>query len=68
MKNYGKVTEYNGFYGKIKDNLGNDYVLLKKNLVDKQIKENDIVIFEEEKIQTPELEMNVARFVKKLKR
>lgn len=68
MKNYGKVIKYNGLYGKIKDNKGNDYVLLDKNILDKNIKEDDEVIFEKENHQTPELDINIARFVRKIKK
>lgn len=66
MKNYGKVTKYNGLYGNIKGVDGIDYVLLDKNLVDKDVSVSDNVEFEPELFQTPEVEVQMARFVKSL--
>ncbi|MBR6820788.1 MAG: hypothetical protein IKM55_01020 [Bacilli bacterium] len=66
MKNYGKVTEYNGLFGNIKGVDGVDYVLLDKNLVDKDVNVLDNVEFEPEVFQTPEVEVQMARFVKSL--
>ena len=66
MKNYGKVTKFNGLYGSIKGVDGVDYVLLDKNLVDTDIKLYDNVEFEPELYQTPEVEVHMARFVKSL--
>ena len=66
MKNYGKVTEYNGLFGNIKGVDGEDYVLLDKNLVDKDVNVLDNVEFEPEVFQTPEVEVQMARFVKSL--
>ena len=68
MKNYGKVTEYNGVYGNVKGIDGVDYKLLDKNVVDKNIKLSDNVEFENEVFKTPEIEVNIARFVKVLKK
>ena len=61
MKNYGKVTEYNGLFGNIKGVDGVDYVLLDKN-----VNVLDNVEFEPEVFQTPEVEVQMARFVKSL--
>lgn len=66
MKNYGKVTEYNGLFGNIKGVDGVDYVLLDKNLVDKDVNVLDNVEFEPEVFQTPEVKVQMARFVKSL--
>lgn len=66
MKNYGKVTKFNGLYGNIKGVDGVDYVLLDKNLVDTEINISDNVEFEPEVYQTPEVEVQMARFVKSL--
>lgn len=70
MKNYGKVTRYEGISGNIKGNDGNDYLLLDKNIIPKgtEIRENDNVEFESEHYKTPEIEMNIATFVKVLKK
>lgn len=68
MKNYGKVTEYNGLYGKIKSVDGNNYTLIDKNIIDKDIKISDNVMFESEVHKTPEININVAKFVRVLKK
>ncbi len=66
MKNYGKVTTYNGLYGNIKGVDGINYVLLDKDLIDKDVNVSDNVEFEPEAFQTPEVEVQMARFVKSL--
>ena len=66
MKNYGKVTKYNGLYGSIKGIDGNDYVLLDSNLVDGEVNVQDNVEFESEVYKTPEVEVQMAMFVKSL--
>lgn len=66
MKNYGKITKYNGLYGNIKGVDGVDYVLLDKNLVDPNVDVLDNVEFESELYQTPEVEVPMAMFVKSL--
>ena len=68
MKTYGKVMEYNGTFGNIKGIDGNDYVLLNKNVIDKNIKASNNVVFEGESLETPEVKINIARFVKILKK
>ena len=66
MKNYGKVTKYNGLYGSIKGIDGIDYILLDKNLVDGEVNVQDNVEFESELYKTPEVEVQMAMFVKSL--
>ena len=68
MKKYGKVMEYNGVYGNIKGIDGVNYKLLDKNIVDTDLKVNDDVQFENEFYKTSEVEINIARFVKVLKK
>ena len=68
MKNFGKIIKFNGAYGNIKGTDGKDYILLDKNIIDKNIKVADDVEFEPETIKTPEIEVNVAVFVKTLKK
>lgn len=68
MKNYGKVIEYNGIYGNVKGVDGVDYLLLKKNVIDSNIKALDDVEFESEFFKTTETEANIARFVKVLRK
>lgn len=66
MKNYGKITKYNGVYGNIKGIDGNNYILLDKNLLDSDINVMDNVEFESELYKTPEVEVPMAMFVKSL--
>ena len=66
MKNYGKITEYNGVYGNIKGIDGNDYVLLDKHLLDRDVNVLDNVEFESEFYKTPEVEVQMATLVKSL--
>ena len=64
MKKEGIVTKYDGYTGIINDYLGKEYLLLKKETLEK-INEKDIVIFDPEVVITSEEDRNVARFVKK---
>jgi hypothetical protein len=66
MKNYGKITKYNGLYGNIKGVDGVDYVLLDKNLLDANVNVSDNVEFECEMYKTPEVEVKMAMMVKSL--
>ena len=64
MKIYGKINDYNGVYGSIIDEDGIKYTLLDKNIIDKDIKINDKVEFENDVFKSSEVELNIARFVK----
>lgn len=64
MKKEGIVTEYDGYTGSVKDSLGKEYLLLKKETLE-DIKEKDIVMFDPEIVVTTYEDRNVARFVKK---
>ncbi len=64
MKKEGTVKKYDGYTGIINDYLGKEYLLLKKETLEK-INEKDIVIFDPEVVITSEEDRNVARFVKK---
>lgn len=64
MKKEGIVKNYDGYTGIINDYLGKEYLLLKKETLEK-INEKDIVIFDPEVVITSEEDRNVARFVKK---
>ena len=68
MKSYGKVESYNKVYGVITCEDGSKYVLLNSNVVDKDIKEEDTVEFEKETINSGEVSMNIAMFVKVLRK
>lgn len=59
----GKVIEYNGVNGFIVDRDNTRYIFTSKDLVDKDIKVNDVVVFEKELFKTVEVEINLARFI-----
>lgn len=68
MKKYGKVMNYNGVFGTIKGIDGKSYLLLDKNLIDKDLNEFDNVQFESENYVTDEVDVELARFVKVLRK
>ncbi len=68
MKLVGKLIEYNGFYGKIKCVDGVTYILLEKDLIDKEINVGDNVYFEGEHFNNLEADTDMARFVKVLRK
>lgn len=63
--NYGKIVEFDGNVGNITDINGKKYLLLKHELKD-DLEKNDYVVFKSDTYKTPEINENIARFVKKL--
>lgn len=63
--NYGKIVEFDGNVGNITDVNGNNFLLLKHELKD-DLNKNDYVAFKSDTYKTPEINENIARFVKKL--
>ena len=63
--NYGKIVEFDGNVGNITDINGKKYLLLKHELKD-DLEKNDYVVFKAEAYKSPEINENIARFVKKL--
>ena len=59
---------YNGMSGTIKGIDGKSYLLLDKNLIDKDLNEFDNVQFESENYVTDEVDVELARFVKVLRK
>lgn len=69
MKNIGVVKEYNGFYGKIENLKGDNYILLKKEIMgNDQINKLDVVSFVPENYTKDDIDEKIARFVKKLEK
>ena len=68
LKKYGKVVSYNGMNGTIKGIDGKNYLLLDKNLLDKDLNVLDNVQFESENYVTDEVDVELARFVKVLRK
>lgn len=65
MKIIGKIKEFDGYSGTIIDRDNNSYILIKNELIDKDLKQGDIVTFEPEVFKTVEIEENIARFVRR---
>ena len=66
MKIEGIVKEYNGFNGRIIDDFGRDYLLLKEEIINNEIiNKLDTVTFVPEKCKIYNNYKEVARFVKK---
>lgn len=70
MKNYGIITEFDGYLGKIKGVDSKDYKFLKQDIVDKNFiyEENTHVEFEPQIINKPDFVFNRANYVKVLKK
>ena len=66
MKDYGKVTSYNGRTGYIIDDKGQKVLIIYNSVIDKSIKEGDLVTFDLEEYKDVEFTKLVARFVKKI--
>ena len=66
MKTYGKVVDYDGFYGHIKAVDGQNYIVLDKEILIDNLKQSDYVEFVAEQYNTVETNINIARFVKKI--
>ena len=70
MKNYGIITEYDGFVGNIKGIDAIDYKFLKEDLIQKEenFKLNKHVEFETQIIQKSDFTFYRANYVKILKK
>lgn len=70
MKNYGIVTDYNGFFGNIKGVDAIDYKFLKEDLVQKEecFDINKHVEFEPQVIEKPDFTFYRANYVKTLQK
>ena len=68
MKEYGKVKEYNGYYGKITNEKGEDYLLIREQIIDEDSKlnKNDIVSFVPEEYYKDEVYEKIARLIRKM--
>ena len=67
MKNYGIVTEYDGFSGNIKGIDAIDYKFLKSDVLN-DIQNNKHVEFEPQKIEKPDFTFYRANYVKALEK
>lgn len=65
MKQVGKIIEFDGFSGTLINKEGIKHVFSNADLISTDLKVNDLVTFESELYKTVEVEVNIARFVKK---
>ena len=65
MKQIGKIIEFDGFSGILINNDGIKHIFTNDDLLTNEIKPNDIVLFESELYKTIEIEIYIARFIKK---
>ena len=69
MKEVGVVIDYNGYNGIIKTENGEQFLLLKEEIVNnEELKKLDYVNFVKEIYNDPEYTQNIARFVRKINR
>ena len=69
MKEFGKVTEYDGYYGKITNQEGKEYTLFNKEVMDnEQLDKYDVVSYVPEEYHNDLVDENIARFVKKIEK
>lgn len=68
MKQYGKVTDFNGYNGYIKGIDGKDYLIMYKELLDSDIKLNELVYFEPDIYETTEIKQDIARFIRPIQK
>ena len=71
MKEQGKVNKFDGYNGEITNNEGKKYLLIKDEIIEKEndiLNEGDSVSFRGEKYKNSEVDLNIARFVKVLKK
>lgn len=68
MKKIGKIIEFDGFSGQLIDKEGNKHIFSNDDIISKDLKLNDIVTFDSELFKTIEVEVNVAKFVKKIEK
>ena len=72
MKEYGKVKDYNGYYGKITNEKGEDYLLFKEQIIDNDctLHDNDIVSFVPEQYHKEVIyeviDQKIARLIRKM--
>ena len=65
MKTIGKIVEFDGFSGALIDREKTRHIFSNNDLLTKDLQVGDIVIFESELYKTVEVEIYIARFVKK---
>ena len=67
MREIGKIINYNGFSGIIKSEKGIKYVILKKDIMNKEtLSINDDVTFIPDIYKSLECTERIARFIKKV--
>lgn len=65
MRKIGKIVEFDGYSGELIDKEGIRHVFTKDDLMSKSINVEDIVYFDSQLFKTVEVEMFLAKFIKK---
>ena len=65
MRKIGKIIEFDGYSGELIDKEGIRHVFTKDDLMSKSINVEDIVYFDSQLFKTVEVEMFLAKFIKK---
>ena len=65
MRKIGKIVEFDGYSGELIDKVGIRHVFTKDDLMSKSINVEDIVYFDSQLFKTVEVEMFLAKFIKK---
>ena len=68
MKKEGKIIKFDVFCGTILDNENKEYFMPNEEIMSDKLKVNDKVTFEPDVYKTIDVEIKLARFVKKLDR
>ena len=68
MKSIGKIIDFNGYNGSLIDNDKQEHIFTSDDLISKEIKKNDIVSFDSELFKTVDIELYIARFIKKIEK
>ena len=68
QKVIGKIIEFDGMSGTLVDRDKNEYIFTHGDLENKDLKVGDIVVFEKELFKTIDVQLNLARFIKKMDR
>ena len=65
MKQIGKIIEFDGYSGTLINKEGVKHIFSHSDLFCDTLKVDDLVVFESELYKTVEVELNIARFIKK---
>lgn len=65
MRKIGKIVDFDGYSGELVDKEGTRHVFTKDDLMSEGVNVEDIVYFDSQLFKTVEVEMFLAKFIKK---